>query len=130
VPHLIYLAVWGTGAALILLGGRRLRAGALLGIGLSAVTFGLYLADLGQVIAGGGHLMGAGLVLGLAGWLACAAGSVIAFRLQPREAPARPRGHELGPVVMLMLAGLGVAAAFVPSWDSFTLQTSAGRRNH
>ena len=124
--HLIYFAVWGTGAALILLGGRRLRAGALLGIGLSAVTFGLYLADLGQVIAGGAHLMGAGLVLGLAGWLACAAGSVIAFRLQPTGAPARPRGHELGPVVMLMLAGLGVAAAFVPSWDSFTLQTSAG----
>jgi hypothetical protein len=28
---------------------------------------------------------------------------------------------------MLMLAGLGVAAAFAPAWDSFTLRTAAGQ---
>jgi hypothetical protein len=126
VPHLIYFAVWGTSAGLILMGGGRQRAGALLGTGLSAVAFGFYLADLGQVIAGGAHLMGAGLLLGLIGWLACAAGSVIALRLRSPEPPAMPQGHEIAPVAMLLLAGIGVAAAFVPSWDSYTLQTSTG----
>ena len=29
--------------------------------------------------------------------------------------------------MLLVLAGLGTAAAFVPSWDSFTLRTAAGQ---
>ena len=65
VPHLIYLAGWAASAALILKGGRRMRVGALLGLGVSAVTFGLFFADAGEVIADGAHIMGAGLVLGL-----------------------------------------------------------------
>ena len=76
VPHAIYLAVWTASAVLILLGGVRLRLGALLGAGMSAVTFGLFFADAGTAIAGGAHVGGAGLWLALAGWLACAAGSV------------------------------------------------------
>jgi hypothetical protein len=141
IPHVIYLAVWTTGAVLILLGGARLRLGALLSLGLSAVTFGLFFADAGTAIAGGGNAGGAGLVLALVGWLACAAGSVAAFLHRPARpadpvAPgqaghrgwlARPRGAEFGPVVMLVLAGLGVAAAFAPAWDSFTLRTAAGQ---
>ncbi|MBV9446199.1 MAG: hypothetical protein JO345_09930 [Streptosporangiaceae bacterium] len=78
VPHVIYLATWTLSAVLILLGGARMRAGALLGLGTSIVTFGLFFADLGGVIAGGGHLADAGLWFGLVGWLACAAGSVMA----------------------------------------------------
>ena len=66
VPHVIYLAAWAASAVAILLGGARLRAGALLGLGTSVVTFGFFFADAGQVIAGGAHLMGAGLALGLA----------------------------------------------------------------
>ena len=145
VPHVIYLAVWTASAVLILLGGARLRLGALLSLGLSVVTFGLFLADVGTAIAGGGNAAGAGLVLSLIGWLACAAGSVVAFLHRPAGSavsvggPAagghaghqvslrRPRGAELGPVVMLVLAGLGVAAAFAPAWDSFTLRTAAGQ---
>ncbi|MGH3237569.1 MAG: hypothetical protein ACRDOH_30790 [Streptosporangiaceae bacterium] len=139
IPHAIYLAVWTASAALILLGGARLRPGALLGLGLSVVTFGLFFADAGTAIAGGGNTGGAGLVLALVGWLACAAGSVAAFLLRPVGSPvqagqpgyqgslARPRGAALGPVVMLVLAGLGVAAAFAPAWDSFTLRTAAGQ---
>ena len=78
VPHLLYLLTWAVSAVLVA-GGLRARSGgarigALLGVGLSAVTFGLFFADLGQVIAYGG--LGAGLVLSLLGWLACAAGSV------------------------------------------------------
>jgi hypothetical protein len=148
VPHAIYFAVWTVSAVLILLGGARLRLGALLGLGISIVTFGLFFADAATVIAGGAHLGGWGLWLALVGWLACAAGSVVAFLLQPTGTPGaqdrkevqdrpgrlsrlgflrRPRGLELGPVVMLVLAGLGVAAAFAPAWDSYTLRTAAGQ---
>lgn len=132
VPHVIYLAAWGASAVLILLGGRRLRLGALLGTGTSIVTLGFFFADAGTVLAGGGHLIGAGLVLGLAGWLACAAGSTIAVRLGPAPAPGGPawlRGRQPGRVVTVALAtlsALGVAAAFAPSWDSYTVQTQSG----
>jgi len=135
IPHVAYLAVWTASAVLIFLGGARLRTGALLSAGLSAVTFGLFLADAGTAMAGTGNATGTGLVLSLLGWLACAAGSVTAFLLRPAGQPpaaqpdalARPRGSELGPVVMLVLAGLGVAVAFAPAWDSFTLRTAAGQ---
>jgi len=141
VPHAIYLAAWTASAVLIVVGGTRLRLGALLGVGLSLVTFGLFFSDAGTVIADGAHLAGWGLWLSLAGWLACTAGSVLAFLRRPASPPPayaqpvvrgrfswrRPRGAELGPVVMLVLAGLGVAAAFAPSWDSYALQTTAGQ---
>ena len=138
IPHAIYLAVWTASAVLILLGGARLRIGALLSLGLSVVTFGLFFADAGLAIAGAGSTGGAGLVLALTGWLACAAGSVVAFLARPAPVGrpgqlgspgllARPRGSALGPLVLLVLAGLGVAAAFAPAWDSFTLHTAAGQ---
>ena len=90
VAHSIYLAVWTASALLIVLGGARLRVGALLGLGMSAVTFGLFFADAGTPIAGGAHLMGAGLILGLLGWLACTAGGALALRGQSAGAPASP----------------------------------------
>jgi hypothetical protein len=171
VAHVIYLATWTAGGVLIALGGARVRVGALLATGLSIVTFGLFLADAGTPIAGGAHLAGAGLVLSLLGWLACAAGSALAFLIRPARNARRaavgsvpvgpvpavepvpvgpgpvgpvpaddpagtrgrlftlgwPRGAALGPAVLLVLAGLGTAAAFVPSWDSFTLRTAAGQ---
>jgi len=139
-PHAIYLAVWAASAVLILLGGVRLRIGALLSLGLSAVTFGLFFADAGTAISAAGNSGGgAGLVLSLIGWVVCAAGTVVAFLAGPgsgfraaapavpRDAFARPRGSALGPMVLVVLAGLGVAAAFAPSWDSFTLRTAAGQ---
>ena len=91
VPHLLYLVTWAVSAALVALGVRsrsaRASIGALLGTGLSAVTFGLFFADLGQVIAGGWNLLGAGLLLSLLGWLACAAGSVLALTAAPAGRP-------------------------------------------
>jgi hypothetical protein len=128
VPHAIYFAAWSASALLILLGGARLREGALLGIATSIVTFGLFFADAGTVIAGGAHLMGAGLVLALAGWLACAAGSAVAFWRRPAGPPGRPHGYRMDPVLTLALtlAALGAAVAFAPSWDSYTLRTAAG----
>jgi hypothetical protein len=138
IPHAIYLAVWAVSAVLILLGGARLRLGALLSLGLSAVTFGLFFADAGTAISAAGNSGGgAGLVLSLIGWVVCAAGTVVAFLAGPGSrfrassgpagALARPRGSALGPVVLVVLAGLGVAAAFAPAWDSFTLRTAAGQ---
>jgi len=130
VAHVIYLAVWSASALLILLGGSRLRMGALLGMGASLVTFGLFFADAGTAMAGGAHVMGAGLVLGLVGWLACFAGSVTALVLsRGSDAFGKPRGPELVPFLALTLAALGAAAAFAPSWDSYILQTSAGARD-
>ncbi|HEY4702715.1 MAG TPA: hypothetical protein VIH64_12530, partial [Streptosporangiaceae bacterium] len=81
IPHVFYLAGWIASLVLILLGGARLRVGVLLSLGLSVVTFGFFFSDAGEVIAGGSHLMGAGLALSLIGWLACAAGSVVALPL-------------------------------------------------
>ena len=127
IPHAMYLAVWSASTLLILLGGSRLRVGALLAMGTSIVTFGLYFADAGTAIAGGAHLMGTGLVLGLVGWLACTAGSTTAFALRHEGyALGRPRDSELVPFLTLSLVALGVAVAFAPSWDSYVLQTSAG----
>jgi hypothetical protein len=136
LPHAIYLGGWTISAVLILLGGARLRLGALLSLGLSAVTFGLFFSDAGLALGGSGTSGGAGLILSLLGWFACAAGSVLAFLLRPApgQAPAgragslgRPSGAAAGPVVMMILAGLGVAAAFAPAWDSYTLRTAAGQ---
>jgi hypothetical protein len=159
VAHVIYLAAWTASAVLIVSGGTRLRMGALLATGLSIVTFGLFFADAGTAIAEGAHVAGAGLVLGLLGWVVCAAGSAVAFAVRPAPAPAAvrlasgaaaalpapgatagaagapgrlitlgwPRGSALGPAVLLVLAGLGAAAAFAPAWDSFTLRTAAGQ---
>ena len=132
VPHVIYLAVWTASALLIASGGTRQRAGALLALGMSIVTFGFFFADLGTVISGGAHLLGAGLVLGLAGWLACTAGSVLAFRLRAADAPRKLEKGQTGPVVTLaiaVLAAVGAAVAFAPSWDSYTLRTAAGLTN-
>ncbi len=126
VPHLLYLAAWATGAVLILLGGTKSRTGALLGTGTAIVTLGLFVADAGPVISAGTRLASAGLVLGLIGWLACAAGSAIALAGGPDGRLARPRGRDFGPVLLLAVAGVGTALTFAPSWDRFTLQNAAG----
>ena len=135
IPHVIYLAVWTAGAVLILLGGARLRLGALLSLGLSVVTFGLFFADAGTAIAGGGtRAARAWCSPSWAGsparrdrcWPSCTGRRVSPVPAGPGSL-ARPRGAQLGPVIMLVLAGLGVAAAFAPAWDSFTLRTAAGQ---
>jgi hypothetical protein len=126
-PHVIYLATWSASALLILFGRGRLRFGALLAAGTSIVTFGFFFADLGTPISAGAHLMGAGLVLSLVGWLCCFAGSMVAFALRRQgDALRKPAGPEFAPFIALTLAALGAAAAFAPAWDSYVLQTAAG----
>jgi hypothetical protein len=143
VAHAIYLAAWTLSAVLIVLGGTRLRVGALMGLGVSAVTFGLFFSDVGTPIADGAKFMGAGLVLGILGWLACTAGVGLALRtglsgrapqdgngaVAGRRLPSRLGGlssQEIVPLVTLVLAAVGAAIAFAPSWDRFVLQTASG----
>jgi hypothetical protein len=146
VPHLLYVVSWAVSAGVIALGVARPgmarrgaeRAAAMFALGLSAVTFGLFLADLGGVISGGASL-GTGLVVSLLGWLACTAGAAIALRAachddagygqarwaRPRLGVTRPRRGHAGPLALLVLAGIGTATAFAPSWDSYTLATTS-----
>jgi hypothetical protein len=102
VPHLCYVVGWAVSAAMIALGFARVgtaRLGALFGVGLSAVTFGLFVADLGEVVQG--HLsLGTGLIVSLLGWLACAAGSGLALAFVGgggSAADAAPAGTERRP---------------------------------
>jgi hypothetical protein len=133
VPHLLYVIGWALTAALVALSVARpsnaARLGALFGLGLSAVTFGLFLADLGEVTSGGVSL-GSGLVVSLLGWLACTAGAALALAANagPSGLPSRPvrpgPGHA-GPQALLVLAAIGTAAAFAPSWDRYVLTFAA-----
>ena len=135
VTHVGYLVAWSASAVLIASGRGRLRAGALLGVGVSAVTLGLFFADLGTRLSSGAHLADTGLVIGILGWLACTAGVVLALRTSlrindgngvvGRRGLARHLGRsasqEIVPLVALVLAAVGTAIAFAPSWDSFKL---------
>jgi hypothetical protein len=145
VPHLCYVIGWAASAGLIALSvsrPRTARLGALFALGLSAVTFGLFLSDVGEVTTGA--KLGSGLVVSLLGWLACTVGAALALVVSGRDTDPRPagvpvrsaagpgwpvrptRGHA-GPLALLVLAGIGTAAAFAPAWDSYTVtQASTG----
>jgi hypothetical protein len=153
VPHLCYVIAWAVSAGVIALSvsrPRTARLGALFALGLSAVTFGLFLSDIGEVTSGAS--LGSGLVVSLLGWLACTVGAAFALVASCRDAdparheltdagltgapgaakaergwPVRPTRAHAGPLVLLVLAGIGTAAAYFPSWDSYTVtQASAG----
>jgi hypothetical protein len=136
VPHLLYVIGWAVTAALVALSVARpskaARLGALFGLGLSAVTFGLFLADWGQLSASG-VTFGSGLLVSTLGWLACTAGSGLVLGAnggttqpgEPPSRPVRPGRYHAGPVALLVLAGIGTAVAFFPSWDSYVLVAKA-----
>jgi len=128
VPHLLYVIGWALTAALVALSVARpsnaARFGALFGLGLGAVTFGLFFADLGEVTSGAS--LGLGLVVSLISWAACTAGSALAFAANPGSVeqpsrPARPGPGHAGALALLVLAAIGTAAAFAPSWDRYVL---------
>jgi hypothetical protein len=126
VPHVIYLATWLASGLLVASGGARRQVGALLGLGTSVVAFGYFFADLGTVISGTSSL-GPGLALGLIGWLLCTTGVAVAawppgLAGAPRWQLAR-RGRPAAALAVTALLAAGVAIAFAPSWDSYTLRT-------
>ena len=124
VPHAIYLAAWTASALLIAMGPARQRIGALLGLGTSVVTFGLLAADLGTALSA--HSPAGGMWPTLLGWLLATAGAAAGYHRAAAGAPAKLRAQETGPLLMLLLAGLGTAAAFAPAWDKFTITASNG----
>lgn len=132
VPHLIYVIGWALTAALVALTvgrpSKAARLGALFGLGLSVVTFGLFLTDWGQLT--GTVKPGLGLVVSSIGWLACTAGTALVLGAGAGPAagpsrPVRPAGGHAGRIALLVLAGIGTAAAFAPSWDSYLLVARA-----
>ncbi len=208
MPHLAYVIGWLVTAALVALSVARpshaARLGALFGLGIGAVTFGLFLADIGQLDRG--VSLGSGLVVSLLGWAACTAGSALALVANPGQAapqaqpglaadqaqqprlsqtwlsqpgsadqaqpaqaqptrleqtsgsagrpgdagpgwpagpagwqaqprgspraaqasrPVRPTLAHAGPLALLVLAAIGTAAAFAPSWDRYTIVSAA-----
>jgi hypothetical protein len=106
------------------MGPARQRIGALLGLGTSVVTFGLLAADLGTALSA--HSPAGGMWPTLLGWLLATAGAAAGYHRAAAGAPAKLRAKETGPLLMLLLAGLGTAAAFAPSWDKFTITASNG----
>ncbi len=130
VAHLIYLAGWAGCSALVFLGGTRQRIGGLAGIGVSAITLGLFASDAATAATAkaGTSLIMAGLILTLISWGACTAGAILAFASSRQAAgPARPGGgRQLVPLVALIVAGIGAAIAFAPSWDRFTVESISG----
>ena len=144
VPHLCYVIAWAIAAGPIALSVSRPRAarlGALFALGLSAVTLGLFVSDIGEVVSGGASL-GAGLVVSLLGWLACTAGAATALLASCRDTepaspgaaasvpaecgwPAKPSRSHLGPLALLVLGGIGAAAAFAAAWDNYTVAQAA-----
>jgi hypothetical protein len=136
VPHLLYVIGWAVTAALVALSVARpskaARLGGLFGLGLSAVTFGLFLADWGELSVSGVTL-GTGLVVSTLSWAAGTAGAGLVLgagrsALEQRELPSRPvrpGRYHAGPVALLVLAGIGTAAAFAPSWDRYVLSATA-----
>jgi len=147
VPHLAYVIAWAISAGPIALSVSRPRAarlGALFALGLSAVTLGLFVSDIGEVVSGGASL-GTGLIVSLLGWAACTAGAAIALVASCRDTdpaktgpagqagsapadcgwPAKPSRSHLGPLALLVLAGVGTAAAFAAAWDSYTVAQAA-----
>jgi len=127
VEHVLFIAGWTSVVVMSLLGDATRRVAGVFGLGLSAMAFGFYLSDLGEVISSGGHLAGAGLVLGLLGWLLCAQGSAAAAisvlrKDRPLGARARRRPFLVAAAAVL---GIGLAASFAPAWDSYHLYAAA-----
>lgn len=130
VPHLLFLIAWAVAAVGLLIGGNKARLGALLGLGTSAVTLGMFVSDLGQ--ATNGVTVGAGLILACIGWAACTAGAVLALRStwlrspqMGRDLVAKPNASTLGVTVMLTLASIGLAVTFALAWVSNHLSAAA-----
>lgn len=122
LPHIFYLIGWAITAAALLARRQIARGAMLFGLGLSAMTFGFYLSDLGSAVSGVANSGGVGLYLAIIGWLLCAAGCVGAlYRLQGTVSIAKPGPSRLPLVVIATLLAIGTAVTFVPSWDRYTL---------
>jgi hypothetical protein len=127
VAHLLYLLAWAIASVGVLAGGNKARIGALVGLGTSAATLGLFVSDIGQL---NGASVGAGLVLALIGWVACTAGVVLALRgsWKWRELLVeRLSARSIAGTAVLGAVAVGVAVTYALSWDTLTIASSQGQ---
>jgi hypothetical protein len=125
LPHIAYVATWAVAASLLILDRRFLRAAVGIGIGLSVMTFGLFLTDVCTAVSSHGAGAGAGLYLSIAGWAASTSGCVAAM-LALRATGHLGRSVSHRPIVALGGAlGLAIAAAFALPWDRFVITAAA-----
>jgi Protein kinase domain len=126
VEYAGFLAAWAASLVLILAGRAPRRAGALLGLGISAATLGVFLIDLSIAVTGSQARIGPGLVLALLGWLGCTAGAALAIGRWPAGWPRLPRGRVLAPAAALVIAALGAAFTYGPLSFSYTWTGASG----
>jgi hypothetical protein len=126
VPHLLYLIAWAVAAIGVLAGGNRARVGALLGLGTSAATLGLFVTDIGEP----GVSVGPGLILAAIGWVACTAGVLLALRgtWNPRALLLVRHSSPgvLAGAALLGAVGIGAAVTYALSWNTLTFATAQG----
>jgi hypothetical protein len=124
VTFSVLAAGWAAALGLWLAGSTR-RLGAALAVGLGASELGLRAVDVGSVVHYGTSAGGAGLWLEAAGWLAGAVGAAVAvvslMRARRNVAPAPVAADErsLAATVLLTIAGMAIAGAFLPAWDHY-----------
>jgi hypothetical protein len=126
VPHLMYLATWAVATVLVVSGKARTRVGALLGTGLSAVTFGLFVSDLATGMSEHAGV-GPGMVISLIGWLACAVGSVLAVLPRPRATAAGSpaTAMDASPATVVDASPAGTLAGYGTAASVYGTPTSA-----
>ena len=124
LPHTVYLVGWAT-AAVLLLRGRQMRLIAVAAVGLSAMSFGFFVTDVGSAASSVVHSAGAGLYLSLVGWTICSGASVAALvhthsGLSKDSLSCRQRLFLPGVVVLI-----GMIVTFALPWDSYHLVATA-----
>jgi hypothetical protein len=115
-----FLAAWTAGLVLILSLRGRPAFGALVGLGTSAATLGVFSIDLSVAVTGSQARVGPGLVLALLGWLSGTAGVALAIGRGPFGWPRWPQGRAIAPAALLVIAALGTALAYGPLSFSYT----------
>ena len=118
-PHIVYLAAWALAAALILTGKNLIAFASKLALGVSFVTFGLFLSDIASGV--NASYIGAGLALAAASWVLCTGGAVMAYFAFGKEKNSESKMHigNFGVAAILILA-LAISILYVPAWDSYT----------
>lgn len=124
LPHLVYLVGWAL-AGVLILSARHARVAAVAAAGLSAMSFGFFVTDVGSAASTTGQSPGAGFYLSLIGWAVCAGGSLSAL-LGTRDTTS---GDKFDARARLLIGGvvvvIGAVVTFALPWDHYHLVATA-----
>jgi|GEM_PF-5969462 len=117
-PHIFYLAVWAIAAIMIFSSETLSTYGSLFALGVSLISFGLFVTDIATGIEG--SYIGPGLALSISSWLLCTGGAAIVYFFLPKN---KEKKFYLSLPSMLISAAVALAIAilYIPSWDSYTI---------